>query len=581
MGGSRSRRSSASAKLPTRPRGRAAGISGPLVRVLGGRRLAWLLLAGCLAAHPTAVAAQTGDDAFRTLVGEFADATLRQKEEIAGRLLATGHGGVREVLTALLEDRLFEREDDGRVFVVESNDEGLTTFQLLDPATFADAGTLSPDRLDRIITNNRLRRFLRTAIARFDASSPDADVRLEAVRELLRSLDDATLDLLRERETVETDPDVAFEIETALSVEALDDPDPGVRLGAVERLSGRLNPVVHNRLSALLRTDEDGGFAEPDEAVRAAATDALWQIDSRRNVYSVLETVAFGLSLGSVLVLVAIGLAITFGVMGVINMAHGELMMLGAYTTYVVQLWMPDHIGISLLVAVPAAFAVAGSAGVLIERLVIRFLYGRPLETLLATFGVSLVLQQLVRTVFSANNRAVTTPAWMSGALRFNEAFSLTYNRVYIVVFALVVFALVLAVMRYTRLGLDIRAVSQNRTMARAMGVRTEWVDAMTFGLGAGIAGVAGVALTQLTNVGPNLGQSYIVDSFMVVVFGGVGNLWGTLIGGMSLGIVNKLLEPFAGAVLGKILVLVVLILFIQRRPRGLFPQTGRAAEST
>ena len=563
MGGSRSRRATVA--------GRAAG-------VLGARRLAWLLLAACLAAHPAA--AQTGDDAFRAIVGELAGANFRQKEAIAEQMLATGHGAVRDVLTALLEDRLFEREDDGRVFVVESNEEGLATFQLLDPATLADAGTISPDRLDRIITNNRLRRFLRTGIARFDASSPDPGVRLEAVRELLRSLDDATLDLLRGRAAVETDPDVAFEIETALSVEALDDPDPGVRLAAVERLSGRLNPVVHNRLSALVRTTDDGGFAEPDEAVRAAATDALWQIDSRRNVYSVLETVAFGLSLGSVLVLVAIGLAITFGVMGVINMAHGELMMLGAYTTYVVQLWMPDHIGISLLVAVPAAFVVAGSAGVLIERTVIRFLYGRPLETLLATFGVSLVLQQLVRTVFSANNRAVTTPAWMSGALRFNEAFALTYNRLYIVLFALIVFALVLAVMRYTRLGLDIRAVSQNRTMARAMGVRTEWVDAMTFGLGAGIAGVAGVALTQLTNVGPNLGQSYIVDSFMVVVFGGVGNLWGTLIGGMSLGIVNKLLEPFAGAVLGKILVLVVLILFIQRRPRGLFPQTGRAAES-
>ena len=580
MDGNRRRRSFASAELPRRPPGRAARISGPIGKAPGGRRLAWLLLAGCLAALPAAAAAQTGDDAFRALVGELAEANFRQKEAIADQLLATGHGRVRDVLTALLEDRLFEREDDGRVFVVESNEEGLTAFQLLDPATLADAGTAAPGRLGRIITNNRLRRFLRTGIARFDSSNPDARVRLEAVRELLRSLDDATLDLLRGRAAVETDPDVAFEIETALSVEALDDPDPRVRLGAVERLSGRLHPVVHNRLSALLGTTEDG-FAESDETVRAAAVDALWQIDSRRNVYSVLETVAFGLSLGSVLVLVAIGLAITFGVMGVINMAHGELMMLGAYTTYVVQLWMPNHIGASLLVAVPAAFAVAGSAGVLIERTVIRFLYGRPLETLLATFGVSLVLQQLVRTVFSANNRAVTTPAWMSGALRFNEAFALTYNRVYIVLFALIVFALVLAVMKYTRLGLDIRAVSQNRTMARAMGVRTAWVDAMTFGLGAGIAGVAGVALTQLTNVGPNLGQSYIVDSFMVVVFGGVGNLWGTLIGGMSLGIVNKLLEPFAGAVLGKILVLVALILFIQRRPRGLFPQTGRAAEST
>jgi len=265
--------------------------------------------------------------------------------------------------------------------------------------------------------------------------------------------------------------------------------------------------------------------------------------------------------------------------MGVINMAHGELMMLGAYTTYVVQLLMPNAMGISVLVAIPAAFLVAGLAGVLLERLVIRFLYGRPLETLLATFGVSLVLQQLVRSVFSANNRTVVTPAWMSGSLEINPALLLTYNRLYIVLFTLIVFGILLTVLKRTRLGLDIRAVAQNRSMARAMGSRSDWVDAMTFGLGAGIAGVAGVALSQLTNVGPNLGQSYIIDSFMVVVFGGVGNLWGTFIGGMSLGVVNKLLEPFAGAVLGKILVLVVVILFIQRRPRGLFPQTGRAAE--
>ena len=277
--------------------------------------------------------------------------------------------------------------------------------------------------------------------------------------------------------------------------------------------------------------------------------------------------------------LAAIGLAITFGVMGVINMAHGELMMLGAYTTYVVQLAMPAHIGLSIAVAVPAAFLVAGAAGVLVERTIIRFLYGRPLDTLLATFGVSLVLQQLVRSVFSANNRAVETPAWMSGTLQINEALAITLNRLYIVAFTLVVFVILLAVLKRTRIGLHIRAVSQNRSMARAMGIRSQWVDAATFGLGSGIAGVAGVALSQLTNVGPNLGQTYIIDAFMVVVFGGVGNLWGTFIGGMSLGIVNTLLEPYAGAVLGKILVLVALILFIQRRPFGLFPQTGRAAE--
>jgi urea transport system permease protein len=287
----------------------------------------------------------------------------------------------------------------------------------------------------------------------------------------------------------------------------------------------------------------------------------------------------FGLSLGSVLVLAAIGLAITFGVMGVINMAHGELMMLGAYTTYVVQLLMPQHIGASVLVAIPVAFVVAGGVGVLIERGVVRFLYGRPLETLLATFGISLVLQQIVRDIFTANNRPVETPQWMAGSLQINDALSITYNRLYVVLFMLIVFVILQVVLKKTSLGLKVRAVAQNRAMAKSMGVRTEWVDALTFGLGSGIAGVAGVALSQLTNVGPNLGQSYIIDSFMVVVFGGVGNLWGTLIGGMSLGVVNQVLEPYAGAVLAKILVLIALILFIQRRPRGLFPQKGRAAE--
>src|SRR6185437_4160439 len=228
---------------------------------------------------------------------------------------------------------------------------------------------------------------------------------------------------------------------------------------------------------------------------------------------------------------------------------------------------------------IPAAFLVAGVTGVLIERTVIRHLYGRPLETLLATFGVSLILQQCVRSVFTALNRSVVTPDWMSGSLQVNDALQITYNRLYVVIFTAIVFGTILVVMKRTRLGLDIRAVSQNRAMAKAMGIRTEWVDAMTFGLGSGIAGVAGVALSQLTNVGPNLGQSYIIDSFMVVVVGGVGNLWGSLIGGMSMGIVNKLLEPYAGAVLAKIFVLVALILFIQTRPRGLFPPAGRAAE--
>jgi urea transport system permease protein len=254
--------------------------------------------------------------------------------------------------------------------------------------------------------------------------------------------------------------------------------------------------------------------------------------------------------------------------------------MLGAYTTYIVQQLMPGAIEWSLLVAVPAAFLVAGAVGVLIERGVIRFLYGRPLETLLATFGVSLILQQLVRTLISPQNVPVANPDWMSGSWEINSVLSLTLNRLYIIAFCLLVFSALFLVLKKTSLGLQVRAVSQNRSMARAMGIRTEWVDALTFGLGAGIAGVAGVALSQLTNVGPNLGQSYIIDSFMVVVFGGVGNLWGTLVGGIGLGVANKFLEPWSGAVLAKILILVFIILFIQKRPRGLFPQKGRAAEN-
>jgi urea transport system permease protein len=545
---------------------------------LGGRQLLWLLLAVCLVAVPAS--AQTPDDEFRAMLAALRDAGFADKESIADRLIATGHTSARPVLTALLDDRLFVRQTDQQIVIATSTEETLTSYELIDPVTLKASGSTPSDQLTKVGTNNRLRRFLRMTIARFALASPDAEVRLGAVKELLRSLDAAGVELLRQRKDQETDSRVRYEIDTALAMTALDDGDSAARLAAVETLSHRLSAEVRNRLAALIEKGDDGSFAEPDDAVRTAAAAAVESIDTSRSFYSGVETLFFGLSLGSVLVLVAIGLAITFGVMGVINMAHGELMMLGAYTTYVVQTLMPGHIESSVLVAIPAAFLVAGSAGVLIERTIIRFLYGRPLETLLATFGVSLVLQQLVRSVFSANNRSVVTPAWMSGTMQINDALAITYNRLYIVLFTVIVFGILLAVLKRTRLGLDIRAVSQNRAMARAMGIRSEWVDAMTFGLGAGIAGVAGVALSQLTNVGPNLGQSYIIDSFMVVVFGGVGNLWGTFIGGVSLGVINKLLEPYAGAVLGKILVLVALILFIQRRPRGLFPQTGRAAEA-
>jgi urea transport system permease protein len=549
-----------------------------VIRRAGGGQWLLGLLAAVLFASPAF--AQTPDEAFAANVAKLRDADFADKEQIATELIASRHPRARNVLTALLEDRLYVRTSDMRVFITKSADDSAPSLDLVDPVTLKDAGSASRDALDKIGTNNRLRRTLRIAVARFDLANPDPAVRLAAVSEMLRSLDESGAALLAARAGVETDRRVKSEIEVGLALVALDGTDVSTRLSAIATLAGRPRQQVRNRLAALVEKNTDGSYVEKDAAVRAAAAAAVSRIDRSLAMYGGVQTLFFGLSLGSVLVLVAIGLAITFGVMGVINMAHGELMMLGAYTTYVVQLLMPGHIGASVLVAIPAAFIVAGLAGVILERSVIRFLYGRPLETLLATFGVSLVLQQLVRSVFTANNRDVVTPEWMSGTLQLGDALAITYNRLYIVIFTMIVFAILLVVLKRTRLGLEIRAVAQNRAMARAMGIRSEWVDAMTFGLGSGIAGVAGVALSQLTNVGPNLGQSYIIDSFMVVVFGGVGNLWGTLIGGMSMGIVNKLLEPYSGAVLGKIFVLVALILFIQRRPSGLFPQTGRAAES-
>ena len=538
----------------------------------------WLLVLLLTLGGAVRVRAQSPNDAsFLSTLGELREASYSDKATLAEKLSQTGHSSVRAVLTALLEDRLYYRNSDQKVFVVKTADED--PLHLIDPLSLKDAGSAPADGFTKIGTNNGLRSTLRATVAHFSLASPEVSVRLDAVREMSKTLDEPTVTLLRERLPAETNSSVKREIATALALAALDGSDTKARLEAIATLKLSVSQDVRNRLALLIDKNSDGTFTESDPMVREAAGAAVKTIDHWRTFYSAIETLFFGLSLGSVLVLIAIGLAITFGVMGVINMAHGELMMLGAYTTYVVQTVMPEHIGISILVAIPAAFIVAGLAGVVMERTIIRFLYGRPLETLLATFGVSLILQQAVRSIFSANNRSVVTPDWMSGSLRLNDALSITYNRLYIVIFTVIVFSLILAVLRRTRLGLDIRAVSQNRAMAKAMGIRTEWVDAMTFGLGSGIAGVAGVALSQLTNVGPNLGQSYIIDSFLVVVFGGVGNLWGSLIGGMSMGIVNNLLEPFTGAVLAKIFVLIGIILFIQVRPRGLFPQTGRAAD--
>ena len=526
-----------------------------------------------------APAAPVATNDLAALLAPLANANFAEKEAVAQKVAASGHPNARETLSAFLDGKLYARASDGVIVIAEPVEGADESLALTDPVTQKSSGTEAAEGFAKIGTNNSLRKSLKGLLAQIALQDPDAAVRLGAVKESMRSLDETTVAAFRARLSAEDDDAVERALEVGLALADLESADADTRLAAVRTLDGELAPEVHNRLTAVVAPGEDGTHTEPDERIRLAAAAAIDNIDFWRSFYGGIETLFFGLSLGSVLVLAAIGLAITFGVMGVINMAHGELIMLGAYTAYVMQLLIPGNQGLALALSVPAAFLVSGAFGVAIERGIVRFLYGRPLETLLATFGLSLILQQLVRSIFSPNNRPVAIPEFMSGVWQVNDALAITYNRLYILVFALIVFAGLLAVLKRTPLGLQVRAVSLNRPMARAMGVRSSLVDAATFGLGAGIAGIAGVALSQLTNVGPNLGQAYIIDSFMVVVFGGVGNLWGTLIGGMSLGVINKLLEPYAGAVLAKILVLVALILFIQRRPRGLFPQKGRAAE--
>lgn len=504
------------------------------------------------------------------LLAELGEAKIKDIEPILVRIEAVSDETVLPLLRTLLNGNLYYIKAEKKV-IGEFETNGETYYK----DVFTDEINAGIDKrdVDKIRVNNNLRGYLRNAIARIQLTSKSPSVRENAVRELLSKLDDSTVAALERLYPYESNKKVkeAMGLALAMSTASQTELAASNRIAAIEKLSSSLENDVRNLLTTLTRDD--------NTAVVTAANIALEKIAQRANRFAFVDQLFFGLSLGSVLLLASIGLAITFGVMGVINMAHGEMIMLGAYTTYVVQLMMPNYIDYSIWVAIPAAFLVSGLMGVLIERLVICRLHGRPLETLLATFGISLILQQLVRTIFSPLNRQVSTPSWMSGSWEINPVLSLTLNRLYILAFALLVFIVLVIVLKKTSLGLNVRAVSQNRNMAKAMGVKTNWVDAMTFGLGSGIAGIAGVALSQLTNVGPNLGQSYIIDSFMVVVFGGVGNLLGTLVAAFTLGIATKFLEPTTGAVLAAILVLVFIILFIQKRPKGLFPQKGRAAE--
>lgn len=521
-------------------------------------------------------AADKAEPNLREISQQLVGAKLKTLPAIVEQF-ETGGEAALPLLEAMLKGKLFVRKSDKLIVIADRQEDG--NYALVDALSIKPLTAVSKRALKKVKVNNRLRVQLRNIIARVTLTSADSDTREDAVRNMLSKMGDRNIAMLAEAKEVETDASIMALIELALAINVLQTSDvQAERLNALETMDGSLEPIVFNTLSNLLAQDEAKNNLETDNLVRAKALELKRSIQQKIDFYALMEQLFFGLSLGSVLLLVATGLAITFGVMGVINMAHGELIMIGAYTAYVVQLLMPNTIEYSILVAIPTAFLVAGAVGVVIQRCVIRFLHGRPLETLLATFGISLILQQAVRSIFSPLNRQVISPSWLSGSLELNPIFSLTYNRLYILLFALLVFLILQLVLKKTSLGLNVRAVSQNRDMAKAIGIRTEWVDAMTFGLGSGIAGIAGVALSQLTNVGPNLGQAYIIDSFMVVVFGGVGNLWGTLVGAFSLGIFNKFLEPVTGAVLANIVILVSIILFIQKRPRGLFPQKGRAA---
>lgn len=528
------------------------------------------LLATLMLMHTSLVNADeaaSAQEEFSAAVSAIASASLNQRGRAVAQVAELRHERSDEVISALQQNNLYADRSKPPVVGIALED---GKYVYADSGAPMDAETAAS--LRRIPINNSMRSQLRSLLAQMNLDDKNPRTREQAViRMIIDGLDEDSLALLQSRQAIEATDRVQTAIKLAFAVHNIQHESAEVRIDAISVLERSLQPVARNTLVNVASDDQN-------RQVREAAEQAIVSIDSRIGVFRFTENVFFGLSLGSVLLLAAIGLAITFGVMGVINMAHGELMMIGAYTTWVIQQTFPDHIGYSLLMAVPAAFLVSGLIGIAMERGVIQFLYGRPLETLLATFGISLILQQAARSIFSPLNRAVSLPDWMSGSLVINPVFSITYNRLYILIFGLLVFFALMLILKKTSLGLKVRAVSQNRAMARAVGVRANWVDALTFGLGSGIAGVAGVALSQLTNVGPNLGQAYIIDSFMVVVFGGVGNLWGTLVGAMGLGIFNKFLEPYAGAVMAKVLVLVMLILFIQKRPKGLFPQKGRAA---
>jgi urea transport system permease protein len=534
------------------------------MRSFCGRLVASVVALAWLLAAPPAIG-QTLDDALT----KFAADSFSQTETGIAALAASGSPRAMAIIEALQAGQLVFDRASKRIFIRQGGD-------VLDAAT-GNAIASPPAELSTVRINNRLRRAIDAALGSLTLMAPDPAQRFASAQAVFKSRDAGALPALDAAIAKEQESRIKRALEEARAAVILykDDASEAAKIDAIGVIRERGDQDSIALLASLPATTPP--------AVKTMAQDAISGIQNRLAFWEVLQNAWYGLSLGSVLLLAAIGLAITFGVMGVINMAHGEMVMIGAYVTFVVQelirIHNPALFDYSLAFAIPLAFLLAGAIGILIERTVIQWLYGRPLDTLLATWGISLILQQAVRTAFGSTNREVGNPSWMSGAFELGHL-TITYNRLWIILFTLAVFVALLALLRFTRIGLEMRAVTQNRRMAAQMGINTAHVDMLTFGLGSGIAGIAGVALSQIDNVSPNLGQGYIIDSFMVVVFGGVGNLWGTLVGAFSLGIANKFLEPYAGAVVAKIAILVLIILFIQKRPRGLFALKGRAVEA-
>lgn len=518
-------------------------------------------LALLLALLGPAAHALTAEQALAMASGASAD-----RVEAIGQAVAAPDAGERTAafLQALADDGVKFTAD--RVFMLQGE-------AYVDPAT--GAAEVPPEDAEDAVNNNYMRGQIAAAIAALQLAAPDAAVRARAATALEGRTDAARLPLVERALAAEEDEGIRETLQRVRAGMLLGSDDPAQRLAAVAALESTQTPATQALLNERLR-DED------DPAVRQAIAGAIAAIDERLAWGERLGVLFTGVSLGSILLLAALGLAITYGLMGVINMAHGELIMIGAYATYVVQglfqRYLPEAFGWYLAAAVPASFLVSALVGAALERSVIRFLYGRPLETLLATWGISLVLMQAVRTLFGAQNVGVENPSWMSGGLSVLPNLMLPWNRLLIIVFALAVLLGVFWIIARTRLGLFVRGVTQNRPIASCMGVDTARIDTYAFALGSGIAGLAGCALSQVGNVGPDLGRGYIVDSFLVVVLGGVGQLAGTVYAALGLGIVGKLLEGWSGAVLAKIAVLALVIVFIQKRPQGIFAMKGRAA---